>query len=114
MIRRPPRSTLFPYTTLFRSSLVPIYSHEEVVGIAYIVKSPEAWVHRVSGIGLEHPLSQCFISLPFPCGSRSLLCIAYHATQSPVFSGQSSRFPSIELGSFVCHCSIKLVKIDVR
>src|SRR2546429_4863173 len=31
MIRRPPRSTLFPYTTLFRSSL-PVYSvdHEEV------------------------------------------------------------------------------------
>src|SRR2546429_6030001 len=26
MIRRPPRSTLFPYTTLFRSSLVPVCS----------------------------------------------------------------------------------------
>src|SRR5205807_7925489 len=25
MIRRPPRSTLFPYTTLFRSSLGPCY-----------------------------------------------------------------------------------------
>src|SRR3712207_9077719 len=25
MIRRPPRSTLFPYTTLFRSSSEPIY-----------------------------------------------------------------------------------------
>src|SRR5260370_32279755 len=25
MIRRPPRSTLFPYTTLFRSSLSPNY-----------------------------------------------------------------------------------------
>src|SRR2546426_11974648 len=24
MIRRPPRSTLFPYTTLFRSHLIPI------------------------------------------------------------------------------------------
>src|SRR3712207_7860052 len=24
MIRRPPRSTLFPYTTLFRSQIVPI------------------------------------------------------------------------------------------
>src|SRR5690348_17601345 len=24
MIRRPPRSTLFPYTTLFRSDLIPI------------------------------------------------------------------------------------------
>src|SRR5690349_23740538 len=27
MIRRPPRSTLFPYTTLFRSSRVPPRSH---------------------------------------------------------------------------------------
>src|SRR2546430_13497714 len=25
MIRRPPRSTLFPYTTLFRSFLIPAY-----------------------------------------------------------------------------------------
>src|SRR2546427_6542407 len=27
MIRRPPRSTLFPYTTLFRSHAVPVVSH---------------------------------------------------------------------------------------
>src|SRR5437016_10267015 len=27
MIRRPPRSTLFPYTTLFRSVLVPLRHH---------------------------------------------------------------------------------------
>src|SRR2546430_7929633 len=26
MIRRPPRSTLFPYTTLFRSGMGPIYT----------------------------------------------------------------------------------------
>src|SRR5258705_808937 len=26
MIRRPPRSTLFPYTTLFRSSIFPSYT----------------------------------------------------------------------------------------
>src|SRR2546425_6516041 len=36
MIRRPPRSTLFPYTTLFRSnvteSLVLGYSKEEIIG----------------------------------------------------------------------------------
>src|SRR3712207_9570791 len=31
MIRRPPRSTLFPYTTLFRSSF-PIDIHTERVG----------------------------------------------------------------------------------
>src|SRR5258708_26163102 len=26
MIRRPPRSTLFPYTTLFRSQTLPVFS----------------------------------------------------------------------------------------
>src|SRR3712207_8869968 len=31
MIRRPPRSTLFPYTTLFRS-LVLVVAHADVVG----------------------------------------------------------------------------------
>src|SRR3712207_6919415 len=31
MIRRPPRSTLFPYTTLFRSTLVPI--HKPITGL---------------------------------------------------------------------------------
>src|SRR2546422_5241209 len=29
MIRRPPRSTLFPYTTLFRSSLRQLYRHNK-------------------------------------------------------------------------------------
>src|SRR3712207_7998613 len=28
MIRRPPRSTLFPYTTLFRSVVIPVYGCE--------------------------------------------------------------------------------------
>src|SRR3712207_7062555 len=28
MIRRPPRSTLFPYTTLFRSGIRPLADHE--------------------------------------------------------------------------------------
>src|SRR3712207_7437451 len=28
MIRRPPRSTLFPYTTLFRSELLRLAAHE--------------------------------------------------------------------------------------
>src|SRR2546426_5428344 len=33
MIRRPPRSTLFPYTTLFRSGLRILASGPEAVGI---------------------------------------------------------------------------------
>src|SRR2546430_12480954 len=33
MIRRPPRSTLFPYTTLFRSQFAPLLSHTCVIGL---------------------------------------------------------------------------------
>src|SRR5258708_16967809 len=32
MIRRPPRSTLFPYTTLFRSNFIPGFE-DQLVGI---------------------------------------------------------------------------------
>src|SRR3989442_9435068 len=36
MIRRPPRSTLFPYTTLFRSGFAPAYLHPiRIVGELY-------------------------------------------------------------------------------
>src|SRR5256885_7328210 len=33
MIRRPPRSTLFPYTTLFRSALPRLASRQDASGI---------------------------------------------------------------------------------
>src|SRR5947199_5039255 len=41
MIRRPPRSTLFPYTTLFRSP-----GKEVVVGVAYDVQQQAEHRHR--------------------------------------------------------------------
>src|SRR2546428_9442681 len=40
MIRRPPRSTLFPYTTLFRSRLDSLhFSRHELVTLASIVEA---------------------------------------------------------------------------
>src|SRR5256885_13226913 len=33
MIRRPPRSTLFPYTTLFRSAVNAKHTGEQVIGL---------------------------------------------------------------------------------
>src|SRR4030066_1602552 len=40
MIRRPPRSTLFPYTTLFRSYLVPVVLTPEDLGPS-VLSQPE-------------------------------------------------------------------------
>src|SRR5260221_13347944 len=44
MIRRPPRSTLFPYTTLFRSLLRQF--HRRVAGR----RRPSGWAHEVPGM----------------------------------------------------------------
>src|SRR3989442_10767549 len=39
MIRRPPRSTLFPYTTLFRSE------QDQATGTDPLQQRPEGWIH---------------------------------------------------------------------
>src|SRR3712207_7658635 len=46
MIRRPPRSTLFPYTTLFRSTLFVAASRPDLVATLTLV-SPAMPVYRV-------------------------------------------------------------------
>src|SRR2546426_7624872 len=57
MIRRPPRSTLFPYTTLFRSSDV-INTMDEVVRIVRQVNSPAVTgmfdVHNAAAEKMPH------------------------------------------------------------
>src|SRR2546422_3108960 len=66
MIRRPPRSTLFPYTTLFRSSAVgrfqrlqPVHGrrggYERRAGAAYAASRPEYHVGPVEGAGVVGP-----------------------------------------------------------
>src|SRR3712207_8980523 len=46
MIRRPPRSTLFPYTTLFRSSRT-----------CWLVFSATGWIEQPSGERSREPIS---------------------------------------------------------
>src|SRR5687767_15547872 len=43
MIRRPPRSTLFPYTTLFRSILLSAGPFQKVWGSRYAWHDPDYW-----------------------------------------------------------------------
>src|SRR2546426_4574609 len=70
MIRRPPRSTLFPYTTLFRSLIAPLIMEKKVElppvltiasvlvmgsllgAIGLIVAVPVVWV----GVGVVRPI----------------------------------------------------------
>src|SRR5256885_7792998 len=40
MIRRPPRSTLFPYTTLFRSALRHALDRDQALGAAFAIPAP--------------------------------------------------------------------------
>src|SRR5256885_10395683 len=62
MIRRPPRSTLFPYTTLFRSVSDCSYSKWIELGISVC-----AGIQRL--IQQEHPMSR--VSKPSPFATRS-------------------------------------------
>src|SRR2546426_4187872 len=51
MIRRPPRSTLFPYTTLFRSDRdVPVFAAR---GLTKIYEVGEVTVQALRGIDLD-------------------------------------------------------------
>src|SRR3712207_7761071 len=53
MIRRPPRSTLFPYTTLFRSELGSPYREEGVVmwvRIARFEGAEDNWDERIEEV----------------------------------------------------------------
>src|SRR3712207_8636224 len=69
MIRRPPRSTLFPYTTLFRSEIDTARGRERVPPGQYLVGNrfpiltygptpkfdPDIWDFRLGGL-VERPL----------------------------------------------------------
>src|SRR2546422_7588877 len=51
MIRRPPRSTLFPYTTLFRSSRAGYREVVAVVGLDLVDRGEDLPRHSVLGRG---------------------------------------------------------------
>src|SRR5690242_21941689 len=55
MIRRPPRSTLFPYTTLFRSSVVLYEVIARYIGrsFAQLTRHRPMWEGRPSGLNLR-------------------------------------------------------------
>src|SRR5256885_16677690 len=79
MIRRPPRSTLFPYTTLFRTRFTPHGSGDLGGGVSAIGSSGEP-----SGTGLEGVTSLG------SCGDLVASC-RLSTVQAPV-GGHPARF----------------------
>src|SRR5260370_3548548 len=58
MIRRPPRSTLFPYTTLFRS-IALLIAVPVSFGIAlFLTELSPAWLKRPLGTAVEQQLGE--------------------------------------------------------
>src|SRR3712207_8947891 len=53
MIRRPPRSTLFPYTTLFRSYLLLLVPIGALAG-GFVRRARGAWAAVTIGVGLGY------------------------------------------------------------
>src|SRR3712207_9016220 len=57
MIRRPPRSTLFPYTTLFRSIISPLSVNHEEMGVIYIIEDKDKMIdideEMMSALGIQ-------------------------------------------------------------
>src|SRR2546422_6369696 len=49
MIRRPPRSTLFPYTTLFRSFFLPV-SIFRIFGKIFLRQDQETMIQQAEGL----------------------------------------------------------------
>src|SRR2546426_6443796 len=73
MIRRPPRSTLFPYTTLFRSArpIEDALGHERDDDGADIVRSRDRPVERVEILEREARSEEHTSELQSPC---NLVC----------------------------------------
>src|SRR3989442_3496518 len=57
MIRRPPRSTLFPYTTLFRSQFAPLF--RAFIGNVCIVFHDESIVRNEWSVGSKAMHFRC-------------------------------------------------------
>src|SRR5882724_5586074 len=88
MIRRPPRSTLFPYTTLFRS----LAADDAAAAIVRVAEARMAGAIRLVSIERGHDPAR-FIAMPF--GGGGALHVSALIRQIGLKSALVPRFPGI-------------------
>src|SRR3712207_7968174 len=95
MIRRPPRSTLFPYTTLFRSERAR--RCDLLAGIKRPVHPQQRFLHHVLGPGdaAEHPVGDRERDRP-------------QLVEQSLAIGHAAANPCRQLGCAGCHPSSRL------
>src|SRR2546429_5336890 len=71
MIRRPPRSTLFPYTTLFRSQGLAVRCNRHPVASAVVGFVPD--LLATDSVDGDHPIQGCDVDPASRCACRDPL-----------------------------------------
>src|SRR5256885_8362646 len=97
MIRRPPRSTLFPYTTLFRSATLALYDELSLTPKPGLVTGP--------GRRSEEHTSE----LQSPCNLVCRLLLEKKKSRpppNPTFRAQRSSSLPIRAGAERCCCAL--------
>src|SRR2546427_1848206 len=90
MIRRPPRSTLFPYTTLFRSPLLVIWfgcGMRTVVASAFIVSIFPVIANTLTGLLSTDPALRDLFRLYGASGRDTLFKLRFPAALPQIFTG---------------------------
>src|SRR2546427_4515823 len=106
MIRRPPRSTLFPYTTLFRSSFSPRYMGKVTVlrPISYIPDS--VYDSDLGALLKQYHLPEKFVNLPNQFWKQDRKSTRLNSSHSQisyaVFCLKKKKKKTIEIRLFCC------------
>src|SRR5256885_6285522 len=95
MIRRPPRSTLFPYTTLFRSAL-----EQDVVDIGLVIACAPAVAMRAR---VQQRSEEHTSELQSPCNLVCRLLLEKKKKNTPNHNLFSKKQTSILLNQYLYH-----------
>src|SRR3712207_9067855 len=73
MIRRPPRSTLFPYTTLFRSIDNDVWGTEVAIGVDTALNTALETIDRIKDTASSHHRAHVIEVMGRNCGYLALM-----------------------------------------